>query len=118
MMMDISDEVVAVAIAAYDDIYEAELRIGSPTYTDNKESAIRAALLAAAPALVRAERERENEACAEIVEGEVREGRAPCRAWPQVPGCNFVVQHTNAAAKFAVKAAVAIRSRITKDTAP
>lgn len=40
----VSDEDVEVACEAYEDVYEAEIHLGSPMYTDNKPQAMRAAL--------------------------------------------------------------------------
>ena len=90
---------------------------GGPDWRDDVRGGIphrdqmRYALASVAQGIAAAERSREREDCAQIVEGEARPARAPSRYWPRIPACNFVVQETNPAAKFALKAAAAIRDR-------
>jgi hypothetical protein len=50
----VSDAMVEAAIDAWENVYEAELQLGSLAYTDNKEVAMRAAIDAAlAPSVVK-----------------------------------------------------------------
>jgi hypothetical protein len=58
--MKITDEMIELAKAAYDDVYSAEYEVRG--YTDNMPNALRAAIEAAAPLIAAVERE----ACAKI----------------------------------------------------